>query len=409
MEYKPANTDEPTQASEENYLARLVDCFEKENAENKNHPFKIVDIVEKGFIIKTRGLFAYISFSHMPWTYSSISPWRLVFPYLQGKVLFGKVYKFQKEPLSISLDGKIPQFRKKELTENHKYKGIVINKTHFGVFVDIGYHFNWECGSIVALLHISNFENESLYEKTNPGDTIELLYWGMNENEHLIVGLQPELREWYTGEIDNFVGQIHPVEVLTTEKGDKKFMIHDRYVASLPITEIQYPDNLAQIKRAVKKLINGDVIHCVIAKVKKNKRTLQLIWNSIPEIEAIGLRPRTKQKAFQIREEHKIINRINPDAVEKIQLLGKTVKVEVIKKEEASGRIRTKYIVENKYSGRLNFFNDAIIITNKLKERIEKNLQDGEILDCEVLSIENNVFKVRWTLAKGDLFRFLRE
>ena len=44
-------------------------------------------------------------------------------------------------------------------------KGVIINKTNYGIFVDIGYNFNWWCGSLVGMLHKSNFENEELFEK----------------------------------------------------------------------------------------------------------------------------------------------------------------------------------------------------------------------------------------------------
>lgn len=394
----------------ETYLSKLIDNFEKQNIEKESHPFKIIDIREKGFIVKIYGLYGYISFHHMPWNYSNTDSWKIVFPYLKGKVLFGKTFKFDKEPLSIILDGEIPQFKKSELTENKKYKGIIINKTNYGVFVDIGYSLKWNCGSIVGLLHKSNFENEELFEKTIPGELIELVFWGYNENEQPIFGLSPELKEWFTGEIETLVGEILPVNVIKAENGIISYLIENKYVATLPVTKILYPDNRTQIKRAIRKLKDGDIIHCEIVKVNRTKRTLQLMWQSLPEIEGINSRNITIEKPTSIRNDHKLIrNRINTGIIEKLELIGKTVKVEVIKKEDNLGRIRIKYLVENKYWGNLNISNDSYKISNKEKKQIEKNLQEGEILNCEVMKIENNVFRIKWSLKEEELIRFLRQ
>jgi len=392
------------------YLSKLIDNFEKQNIEQESHPFKITDIREKGFIVKIYGLFGFISFYHMPWKYNSNDSWKTIFPYLKGKVLFGKIFKFEKDPLSIIIDGEIPQFKKPELFENKKYKGIIVNKTNYGAFVDIGYSFKWKCGSLVGLLHKSNFENEVLFEKTNSGEIIELVFWGYNENEQLIFGKRPELKEWFTGEIERLVGEILPVNVIKSENGEVSYFVDEKYIGTLPVTKILYPDNRNHIKKAIRNLKDGDVIHCEIIKVNRTKRTLQIVWESLPEIEGIISRNISIEKPVPIRNEHKLIrNRINTGIIEKLELIGKIVKVEVIKKEDNLGRMRTKYLVENKYSGRLNISNDSYKISNKEKKQIEKNLQEGEILNCEVMNIENNLIRVKWSLKEEELIRFLRQ
>lgn len=393
----------------ETYLSKLIDDFEKQSIEHKNHPFKITDIRDEGFIIKTNGLFGFVSFFHMPWTYSNIDAWKTVFPYLKGKILFGKTFKFEKEPLSIILNGEIPQFKKPELSENSRYQGIIIDKTNYGVFVDIGYSFKWMCGSLVGLLHKLNFENEELFEKANPGETIELVFWGYNENGKLIFGQRSELKEWFTGEIERFVGEILPVYVRKSENGILRYLVENKYLATLQVDEILYPDNQTQIKRATRKLKDGDIIHCEIISVNKAKRIVQLIWQSLPEIEGIISRSISVEKPVSIRNEHKRIrSRINTGIIEKLEFIGKTVKVEVIKKQNNFGGIQTKYLVENKYSGRLNVVIDSCRISLKDEKQIEKNLEAGELLNCEVMNIENNVFRVKWNLKEDELIRFLR-
>ena len=52
-----------TKPDQKSYLTKLLDNVEKQNSENKNLPFKIIAIREKGFIVKVCGLRGYISFA----------------------------------------------------------------------------------------------------------------------------------------------------------------------------------------------------------------------------------------------------------------------------------------------------------------------------------------------------------
>ena len=303
------------------YLSKLIDNFENLKTEQESHAFKITDIREKGFIVKVHGLLGYISFYHMTWKYNNIESWKAIFPYIKGKILFGKIFKFEKESLSIFLDGDIPQFKKIKLYKNKKYKGIIIQKVNYGAFVDIGYNFKWKCGSLVGLLHKLNFENEELFEKTNPGETIELFFWGYTENEKLIFGQRSELKEWFTGEIQSLMDKTLPVNIIKPENGEKRYLVKNKHNAALPVTKIQYPDNRKQIRIAVRKLQDGDIIHCKIIDINKLNRTLYLKWDSLPEIEETISRNIATEKTGSIQNEHKLIkNRINTRTLEKIEL-----------------------------------------------------------------------------------------
>ncbi len=70
------------------YLIELIDKFEETIDSKKNIPFKIVDIRDKGFVVKTEGLFGFISFHHMPWSYQNINSWTVVYPAIKGKIFF---------------------------------------------------------------------------------------------------------------------------------------------------------------------------------------------------------------------------------------------------------------------------------------------------------------------------------
>ena len=73
------------------------------------------------------------------------------------------------------------------------------------------------------------------------------------------------------------------------------------------------------------------------------------------------------------------------------------------------GRISNKYKIENKYSGKLILSNDNYKISTKEKKQIEKNLQDGEIIDCQVLSVDKNQISINWKLMDEELLRFIKE
>lgn len=397
-------------SEDETSQSELIDNFEKLSKEQESHPFKITDIREKGFIVKIHELWGYISFYHMPWKYHNHDSWETVFPYLKGKILFGKIFKFDRDPLTIILNGEIPQFKRPELIENKKYKGIILNKINYGVFVDVGYNFKWDSGSLVGLLHKASFEDEELFEKINPGEIIEVIFWGYNQNKQLTFGQKSELKEWFTGKIERRKGEILPVNVVIQENRKISFFIENKYLGILEVSPRRYPDNLIQVKRAIRNLKDGDIIHCEIIKINRNKRVLELLWKSFPEIEGIISRSISIEKPYTNKNEYKQIkNRVSAKTMEKLELIGKTVKVEVIKKGDNFGRIQTKYLVEDKYNGKLNIANDSYKISNKEKKQIEKNLQEGEILNCELVSIDNNVFNIKWKLKDEELIRFLHE
>ena len=121
---------------DKDWLNKLIADLEKKVIEEKNLPFRIIKIKEKGFIIKINGLFGYISFLHMPWRYSDVESWGFVFKYLQDKTFFCKIYEFEKGPLTIIVDGDVPQFRKMSLIKDSEYEGVIVKKNRNGLYVD---------------------------------------------------------------------------------------------------------------------------------------------------------------------------------------------------------------------------------------------------------------------------------
>ena len=381
------------------YFSKLVDNIEKQYTENNTLPFKIKDIKEKGFIVNIAGLIGYISFNHMPWYLANLDAWKAVFPYIKGKIFFGKIYQFRKKPLSIVINGDIPQFKKPELIENSNYKGVVINKTFYGAFVDIGFSFNWRCGSFIGLLHKSNFESIKLFENVIPGQIIELKFWGYNEKGQPIFGNKIDSKEWCTDEIEKLVGKILPINIIKTS-GDKiSFLVENKYSGIVQHTK--------QINKAILNLENGDIIHCRITQVDKPKHSLRFKWESKSEIERVFSRNPHPGK-INYSKYNTLQNRLDNEVVEKLKLIGATVNVEVIKTIDSFGRESTKYLVEDKYIGKLKISDDFFLFGIREIKQIEKNLHDGEIISCKVLSVKKKLIVVQWNFNGKELHRFFR-
>ena len=61
------------------YLDELIKSFEVKIKDAENHPFKIIEFREHGYLVKIYGLIAYVSFNHMPWKYANVSAWKSIF------------------------------------------------------------------------------------------------------------------------------------------------------------------------------------------------------------------------------------------------------------------------------------------------------------------------------------------
>lgn len=384
----------------ESYFSKLVGNIEKQNTENKKLPFKIIDIREKGFTINVLGLAGYISFNYMAWHLANLDAWKAVFPYIKGKIFFGKIHRFKKEPLSIVINGDISQFKKPELFEDENYFGIVLSRLNNGLVVDIGYHFNWDCGSLIGLLHKDSFNSNVYYSKIKVGNTIEVIYWGCNESGEHIFGKNTELKDWFSNKFISLIGVILPVLVIKSANNKVSFLVEGKYKAKLQTSK--------RIDLAIKAILNKDIIHCEIVKINKSLHSLSLKWESIAEIE--GFISRNHQSAATNYGEQLSINQTQTKKLkEKTFLIGKKVNVKIIKTKDKNEREQIKYVVNGHHKGILNISSDSYKVTNKQKKQIEENLKDGQILEAEAHKIFKNHIEVIWRITDQELFTLLKK
>jgi hypothetical protein len=185
---KVKNIFKPTDKKE--WLSNLIDDAEMHMNNNNSLPFKIMELKNIGFSVKVNGLFAFISFYHMPWKYSNVNSWIAIAPYLTNKIFYCKIYAIGREPLKIVINGEVAQFKKVNLVWGGMYKGLVIGILEYGLLIDIGYHFEWHCGSVVGLIHSSQFGNGKKPEDYEAGQEITVIYVKPHENNHHLFNIE---------------------------------------------------------------------------------------------------------------------------------------------------------------------------------------------------------------------------
>jgi ribosomal protein S1 len=265
-----------------NWREKQIEDLETKQSENVNLPFKIVDLKSKGFLVKVSGLYAFIGFYYMPWEYSDINYWITVFPSLIGKVFFCRIHHIKKDPvLSIIVDGTIHQFKYIELLIGKDYRGIILKKVKNGLFIDIGFHFDWRYGSFVGFLPKSDFSSKYVFSTCKIGDEIELSYCGVDESGQFFHFQTREASDWDNGIPQRLLGQIVLVHVVREEDNPvARLLVNGKYSGSMVY---DYGSRIS--KRKIKNTLkDGEIIHCEVVGSIIEKRILKLRW--VTELDA---------------------------------------------------------------------------------------------------------------------------
>ena len=257
--------------NDKDYLQDLLLNIKEAYTNQESLTFRIVEPKEKGFIVKVGGLFAFVSFNHFSWSYPSIEFWKNVSKHLIDIFFTGKIHIVEENPISIQIDAKEQKFGNPNLEKYAKYRGVILQKTKYGIFVDLGLHFNWKFGSLLGLVHKSTLTNKSDYDIWNVGDEIITLFQGFNENEQLVLGDNRERGKWWNGEMNELIGTIQKVSVLINENEQTEFFVLGEHKAIVPIKKEFYPNFRTTAKKYTYGLKNGEIIECEIIKINKRK------------------------------------------------------------------------------------------------------------------------------------------
>jgi len=291
------------------WLDKLVENIETKKIENAILPFKIIDLKNKGFLVKVSGLYAFISFNHMPWKYSKNDYWTSIFPKLIGKVFFCRIQSVKKEPLlSIVINGESHKFKKRELLIGENYRGVIIEKVRSGIFIDVGYHFDWRCGSYIGYLHKSQFDTVQLFSNSSVGDEIKILYQGVNEKGLILYSRTNEILDWNNAIPQGLLGQIVLVHIVRGED-DKvpKLLVKGKYNGKM-IYELGSKKTTRKIKNNLK---DGEIIHCEVIGFKEKERVLKLKW-------AAELNNELIEDVKKNIGSKRIINNLSDDTIQKL-------------------------------------------------------------------------------------------
>lgn len=327
-------------------------------------PFRIVDIKKGGFLVKIEGLYGYVPFSRMPWTYPHLQCWDFAFPMLTGKSFMGKVYSIERKKniteegagfIRVYVDATSNLLTKTDLFRNTDYHGVVIRKMLHGAMVDIGCHFNWKCGSLPGILPVSKFPDSESFRLCKPGQIIGVRYLLKKEQ-----GLYFE-KDDYIDLHTKYTGKTVSVKVYRRWDGSLHFRVEDRYKAILPVTRSIYGEGKDWIMNTVKDWSDGDIIDCEVLDVKSYTDLFVIKW--LPEND------------FE-------------------KNIDKTVRVKVFRDEEghldfvANGRYKTEIpLTKAIYGGKILSVKNAM-----------KNWFDGKIINCKVLEadLDTGQYVVKW-------------
>jgi predicted RNA-binding protein with RPS1 domain len=276
-------TDIQTNSQTENkdFLPKLVEQLEDLIEKDINLPFHLKQIKDNGFLIKVRGLLAFLSFDYMPWKYKNKDSWNAVFKSIKGKQFYGRVYRLMKDPLFIIFNAQVEQFKEIELTGHEKYNGIIIEKEKHNLVIDFGDHFNWKCGSIIGIMHKSQFQYNQDFKDLQIGDKIQAFYYGIDKNEQRLFFIDEIKLDWFLKTPQKLIGQkINAKIIEVTKKSKYELLVDEKYNGKLTDLKGQKSYQFQEeYKSALKDYSVGDMISCKVVGVSEINQFLKLNLN----------------------------------------------------------------------------------------------------------------------------------
>jgi len=393
------------------YLSELRKNFERKIKEQDIHEFRIVDVRQKGFVVKIYGLFGYVSFFHMPWKYRNSIIWQTMFPNLKNHIFLGKIHDYNSKSLGIKIDAKCMAFADVNIPVDEYYQSIVLNVVTFGVFVEIGHLFDWRFGSVSGLLHKDNFTSPADMDSLNTGDVLQVIYWGENSDSQHMFGLMPELKPWFDGSVKKLIGKKVKGKVLSNKNGNLLCSVNDIFKAKITVKKSIYPQNSNRVKKALKQVYNDEELSFLVYDLDHKNHRLSLKWEDEQEIRLMidrGKRKKRNQPIPGIQHLDAIHDKLDKGTAEILQLVGKEINVAVVKTKEPDSSTTVKYVVNSKFSATLVISNKSRKISNFEKNIIQNNLQDGDILPCTVTGFRNKEIVVTWQITDVELSAFLQ-
>ncbi|MCG8580288.1 MAG: hypothetical protein MI866_10240 [Bacteroidales bacterium] len=258
------------------WIPLAVKSLQRKMLENQTVRFRILEMRQNGFKVKIQGLNGVIPFRFMPWNYTSIDRWSHVTDYIKNQVFKCKVIKLIKSPHVIVVgNGRIIQFEQLTFTEGWQYQGIIISKKFFGIEVDFGYSFNWECGSFIQLISKHTIDDD-LFEQMRCGDIYEATYTGSTED----INPEPPCIENAKKLINRHV----KVMVKRRFNNQISLLVNGKYPGELAITRDYKKGQRNYLRHAIENLNDREVINCLALGMNNKGSIIILKWTDETEI-----------------------------------------------------------------------------------------------------------------------------
>ena len=277
--------------AEKNKFIKRINYIKRQKEENGIVTFQIISIKKTGFLVKTRGLYALVSFSFMPWHYKMLNLWKIIFPSLVRKSFKGYIHSFQEGmpiPLiKIKADTSQFQFVEFPFEKNETYTAIVLhkNRNNLKLYIDLGYAFGWKYGSLPCKV-ICSPEDENIESSYNPGDEFQAVYVGKSLVGNNIFRYNGNR---YFSKEHNLIGQKVWATFKRTNSSDFYFKIYGQYYGKLVFNEDEELGISHELlQKTLRTLPNGQSIWCQIVDATSNG-ILQLKWliDASPPIEYV--------------------------------------------------------------------------------------------------------------------------
>lgn len=261
------------------WTAKIVEELEIHHHNSDSIPFLIMETKETGFLAMVKGIYAFIAYNHMPWKYNDYESWVAIAPILKEKIFFCKIHLIRKDPLKIILDGAIAQFKKAELVVGETYEGIVVKIVESGLFIDIGIHFEWRCGSLLGFLP-RMYLGRSKPIHFNIRHAMNVVYNGLNVEGQLVFCKDMESYEWHLGAAKELIGLSTWAKVIRRQSSDKiEYYVQGKYRAMMINDNKMFgPKYRKRINRAIKDFKNEEIINCSVTGCLDKKMVLIINW-----------------------------------------------------------------------------------------------------------------------------------
>ncbi|MDR2148863.1 MAG: hypothetical protein LBE91_20680 [Tannerella sp.] len=364
------------------HLEKPFENLERIKEQQFTVPFQILNIRKGGFLVVIEGCYAFVPFNLMPWQYSNRKNWETVLFSLKGIFFDGVICQFDRNVDGTGLDriivdATVTPVKEARLVFEEEYVGIVIRKTEYGVFVDIGYHFDWECGSLVGLLHHTKVSDVEAITNCEIGDVISASYLGMTDK-----GISLEEVK-YKRLDEQYVGKSVQVKVYRNAGGYVKYMVEDRFVAEFAVRRAIYGKDRVFMRKAIFMLRDGEIIDCEVIKI--TKRTL-FILKLLPHNDII------KEMEYRVRELRAYI--------------GKAVKIRVVRDEDGN----RGFLMNEQYGAIFPLTDSFYGINTEMIVEIFAKLEDGAVIDgvVERVDILTEIFTVKYLYSHNTSYYFGR-